>query len=63
MSGGEAVDLCYVDAYTHSTGQCQLFNMQHDGLWVVVTVRQSVKYILTILETCYKVFELVMTDI
>ena len=30
------VVLKHVDAYTHSTGQCQFFDVQPDELWVFV---------------------------
>ena len=31
----EAVDLCGGNVYTHYIGQCQLFVVQFDELWVV----------------------------
>ena len=32
------MDWCGIDDYTHSTGQCQLFDVQHDELWVFVII-------------------------
>ena len=56
----EVVLLCGGNVYTHTNGQCQLFDVQHDELWVYVIEWQGVRCMLTVAESCYLVFELVI---
>ena len=44
-----------MDAFTHSTGQCQLFDVQHDELWVYMSL--SDKELMKAVNKCWE-FEL-----
>ena len=54
------MDLCGIGAYTHSTGQCQLLDVQLGEVGVDVIERQGVRCMLTVVESCDLVFELVI---